>query len=178
MVSLVALFGASGCETVPPHEPGKPVREGLATEAGGISYNVFITRQLNVEDAEDRDYFGGEPAPPGAALYGVFLQACNEGREPKMAASSFKIVDIQGNEFKPADQPPTSVVAYKPRELAPGTCIPDETSVAASAPSAGAMLLFELPLPILENRPLELEILPPYDLHAREQHEVKIELDL
>ena len=45
-----------------------------------------------------------------------------------------------------------------PRTLAPKECIPQAGSVAQLGPAAGSMLLFELPLETIENRPLELEI--------------------
>ena len=55
----------------------EPAREGLAIDVGGIDYNVFITRQLNLAIPPDKAYYEGPPAKPGNALYGIFLQACN-----------------------------------------------------------------------------------------------------
>ena len=46
------------------HEPGveEPAREGLAIHVGGIDYNVFITRELNLEITPDKAYYEGPPA--------------------------------------------------------------------------------------------------------------------
>jgi hypothetical protein len=77
------------------------VREGIATDLGGLDYNVYMTRQLNPKSVEDRDYYNGPEqsqechAAPGSQtqpqltpkerpqrcptnLYGVFINVCNE----------------------------------------------------------------------------------------------------
>ena len=56
------------------------LREGLPEEVGKIDYNVYITRELNTSDVEDLGYYQGPEAPPGFALYGVFMVACNPRR--------------------------------------------------------------------------------------------------
>ena len=40
----------------------EPAREGLAVNIGGLDYNVFITRELNLAITPDKDYYGGPPA--------------------------------------------------------------------------------------------------------------------
>ena len=75
---------------------------------------------------------GAEPADParqrllqgpagqkGEALYGVFLEACNNSTESLPTASSFKIIDNQGNEFEPTELPEDNDFAYHPTELGP-----------------------------------------------------------
>ena len=54
--------------------------------------------------------------------------------------------------------PPTNVFAYRPRPLKKGDCIPAAGSAASTAPTAGALLVFRLPVAATENRPLELYI--------------------
>ena len=54
--ALLALV-ASGCGEK--GEDNDPAREGIATDLDGLDYNVFITRQLNPKDVEDRDYYNG-----------------------------------------------------------------------------------------------------------------------
>ena len=52
LLCLAALaLGLTACGTKD-EEQGvdEPAREGLALELGGVDYNVFITRQLNIED--------------------------------------------------------------------------------------------------------------------------------
>ena len=137
-------------------------REGLAVEMGGLTYNVFITRQLNPKDAEDRDYYrGGEPGPDNT-LYGVFLQVCNHGTN---AAAGGHRVHGHGHprqglrpDGAPGDQPVRIPRRHGGRrELHPG----EEQRGVERGPTAGAMLLFNLPLESTENRPLELKIARP-----------------
>jgi hypothetical protein len=137
----------------------EPAREGLALPLDGIDYNVFITRELNPKITPDRAYVeaGTEPGTD-ETLYGVFLQACNRTHEPHQAVDRFKIVDNQGNEFEPEELPEDNQFAYHPVELEPTECIPEVGSVAQLGPTAGAMLLFRIPLANTEYRPLELEI--------------------
>jgi hypothetical protein len=163
-------------------EPGleEPAREGLALDIAGLEYNVFITRQLNLEIPPDQDLYDGPAAEPGNALYGIFIQVCNEEGEPvkSASASSFKVEDNQGNEFEPIELPEDNAFAYRPRTLAKGDCIPEVGSVAQQGPTAGSMLLFEFPLENTESRPLELTIRGPFDLLEGRRESKRVELDL
>jgi hypothetical protein len=134
-------------------------REGLFEEYNGLEYKVFLTRQLNHEDPEDRAYVKGpEAPPPGQIDYGVFIQVCNMGDAPESAAESMTVVDTLGNEFEPITLPDYNVFAYVPRVLQPDECIPDPVSLAAQGPAGGALLLYRMPLETTENRPLRLEV--------------------
>ena len=135
-------------------------REGLAEELGGLEYNVFITRQLNLSLPEDKAYYNGPAAPPGSAHYGVFLEVCNREKdgEPRQSTEEFKITDTQGNEFEPVELEDDNAFAYHAAVIDPGTCIPAKGSIPQLGPTGGALLLFELPQIATENRPLELEI--------------------
>jgi hypothetical protein len=160
LLFLAALAGgASACGTKDEH-PGvdEPAREGLAVELGGVEYNVFITRQLNVKVPPDDAYFDGPEPEPGETLYGVFIQVCNHSDDTHETVDSFKITDAQGNEFEPEELPEDNHFAYHPGELLPDECMPEAGSVAQLGPSAGTMLLFRLPLQNTEYRPLELEV--------------------
>src|SRR5688572_15957155 len=88
MLALVSVAAVSACEK---KEPGvdEPAREGLAIDVGGIDYNVFLTRELNPAITPDQAYYNGEPPRPGRALYGIFIQVCNEEGEPKMSTDHF-----------------------------------------------------------------------------------------
>jgi hypothetical protein len=153
------LAVAGGLAACGDEEPGvdEPAREGLAIELEGIEYNVFITRQLNPEVTPDEAYVN-EEAPPGETLYGIFIQACNRSDEEHETASDFVVLDNQENRFEPQELPADNQFAYQSRTLAPEECIPESGSVAQLGPTAGSMLLFQLPLETTENRPLELEI--------------------
>ncbi len=135
----------------------EPAREGLAIEMGGVDYNVFITRQLNPEITPDDAYVAEDPRP-GETLYGVFIQVCNVSDDQRTPTDEFVILDNQGNRFEPEELPEDNQFAYQAGPLDPEECIPEAGSVAQLGPTAGSMLLFQLPLQTTENRPLELEV--------------------
>jgi hypothetical protein len=158
----VLASGLAACgnkDEVPGTE--EPAREGLEVRLEGIDYNVFITRQLNTKVQPDSAYYNGPEPGRGETLYGVFLQVCNNGKEPAPTAEEFSVVDNQGNEYEPTELPEENAFAYHAGELGPKACIPEAGSVAQLGPTAGSMLLFRLPLQATENRPLELEVSAP-----------------
>ena len=152
-------------------------REGLFEELNGLSYKVFITRQLNHADPEDRGYVVGPEAPPGEIQYGVFLQVCNLGEETLRSARSLTLVDTLDNEFEPMELPPSNVFAYRAAPIRPGGCIPDAASVAAQSPTGGALVIYQIPLETIENRPLELELQDGFDAEG-EPRVLAFELDI
>lgn len=173
LISAIALAACGATEAEEPH------REGLALPLEGVTYNVFITRQLNLQDVEDKGYTEGVPeAPPGSTYYGVFLEACNVTEESLETTDSFRIVDTAGNEFEPLELEPENPFAYQPVALEPDECTPAEGSVASAAPTSGALLIFEVPLTSVENRPLELEVLDGFDAAEGEPESLAFELDI
>lgn len=158
-LALVAVGTLSACGKE--KEPGEEVREGLSTPLGGLRYTVFITRQLNLANVQDRGYLPDqEDAAPGNALYGVFLEACNRSDEVHEAveASAFRITDTQENEFEPIPLDEKNPFAYKGGPVPAKNCEPRRGSLAQQGPASGSMLLFELPIEATENRPLKLHI--------------------
>ncbi len=141
-----------------------PEPEGENVIVDGLTYTVFITRELNLRDPEDHDYFQGPEAPPGFGYYGVFIQVCNDVNHTHGGASTpvdnFRIVDTEGQQFLPKQLPPTNVFAYRPRPLSAKQCIPTPGSAAAEGPIGGSLLLFKIPVTAIENRPMDLEINP------------------
>jgi hypothetical protein len=169
MLLCLALFAASfgACGTKDETQGvDEAAREGLALPLDGVEYNVFISRELNPLVTPDKSYVepGTEPDAK-TMLFGVFLQACNRGKDSVESADGFKIVDNQGNEFEPESLPESNDFAYQSRTLSPHECIPEIGSVAQLGPTAGSMLLFRLPLANTEYRPLELEIEGPKGGH-------------
>ena len=159
-VALAAL-AIAGCGPDEEERLHEPVREGLSVPLEGLDYTVFITRQLNLRDPEDKGYYSGKEAAPGNSLYGVFVEACNKGKQPVQASQEFAIEDAQGNEFHPKVLRSDNPFAYKAAPVPPKNCIPARGSLAQQGPTSGAMLLFELPLEAAENRPLELVVTGP-----------------
>jgi len=175
MVALAALLiaTATGCSK----KRVLPAREGLGVDVGGLTYTVFITRELNPRDVEDRDYIPPTDAGTGFAWFGVFLQVCNsENGTPKTPTNDLRIVDTQGNTYTPTALPPTAVFAYRPVQLDAKRCIPAPGSAAFSGPTAGSLVVFKLPIAGIENRPLDLEIAPPATGEAPKRQ--RIELDI
>jgi hypothetical protein len=169
-VCVLALAGVSGCGG---DKNPQPAREGLTVTLDGVEYTVYITRELNLKIPPDQAYYNGPEAPPGQVYYGVFLQTCNPKGGPKRTASSFKVVDNQGNEFQPTPIEAKNPFAYHPRTLAKAECIPQAGSVAQLGPTEASMLLFKLPLSNTENRPLELDIESPTGFRSK-----SVDLDL
>jgi hypothetical protein len=182
LICVLALAGAalSGCGDNP--RENNASREGLPERIGGIDYNVYITRELNLKDVEDSGYYKGPEAPPGFALYGVFMTACNpatSATSPDIpSASSFTIVDTQGNRFRPLSLPADNIWAYHPRPLKHQACVPKAGTLAASGPTNGSLLIFRLPVAALENRPLDLEIVSPPNPETGQPETGRIELDV
>ena len=175
---LAGLTALTGCKNPREHDAG---REGLPAEIGHIEYNVYITRELNLKDVEDKDYYHGPEAPPGYALYGVFLQACNPNEDVNaphwLAASRFEIEDTAGNKYTPLPLPKDNIWAYRARPLKQNACIPKVGTLASAGPTNGSLLIFKLPLQALENRPLDLLITSP-PLENGERETGRIELDV
>jgi hypothetical protein len=181
-VAVVLLLLLSGCGDNPRENDAS--REGLPERVGNIDYNVYITRELNLKDVEDLGYYDGPEAPPGFALYGVFLTACNPNEDADSPlvppATDFTVVDTQGDRFKPIPIPRHNIFAYttQARPLKHLACIPKAGSLASSGPTNGSLLIFRLPLSSLENRPLDLEIVSPPDSETGKRETGRIELDV
>jgi hypothetical protein len=173
-LALIAVLGGCGKK----EHPGEPVREGLTTPLGGLRYRVYITRQLNLKNEQDRGYYQGAEPAPGHALYGVFLEACNHGDAEAVASSSFEIHDTQENVFKPKASDSKNPFMWHGGAVEPENCEPAIGSVAKLGPASGAMILFDLPISATENRPLELHIQGPFNPGKGKNDSAIIELDV
>jgi hypothetical protein len=177
-LALVCLGVLAGCGKTS-NKPGETVREGLSTPLGGLRYTVFLTRQLNLANQEDKGYLPGhKEAPPGKGLYGVFLEACNKGDKPAVASDQFYIEDSQGNRFQPENLPRDNPFAFQGGAVPPQNCEPLRGSLAQMGPTSGAMLLFNLPLANTENRPLTLHIVGPLTSGQNTASQATVTLDI
>ncbi|CAA9466911.1 MAG: hypothetical protein AVDCRST_MAG65-379 [uncultured Solirubrobacteraceae bacterium] len=169
MLLVSALSGAgllaSGCGQL---EDVRTVgeTEGLYIDINDLRYQVQISRVLNPNDPDDRDYLAGVPeaeAPkPGETYFGVFLRVQNTTKaKTAAAAEEFEIVDTDGEHYEPIELPESNIWAYEPTELGPGELLPSENSAQFSGTTRGALLLFRLGVDTLQNRPLEFEIHSP-----------------
>jgi hypothetical protein len=155
--AAVLLLGA-GCGEE--HETEVP--EGEPLELGDVSYNVQITRFLNPDDREDREYLEGQEVPPpaGQSFLAVFIEVDNEGDEEVTLPSEddLKVVDTTGAEYEPL--PDSNIFALElGSELGAGEALPEDDTAAAAGPTQGSIILFLVPSGIGANRPLELDVI-------------------
>lgn len=157
LMVLALALGASACSS---DEESGHVVEGEPIELGDLRFNVQLTRFLNANDREDREYLEGEPtAPLGEAYLGVFMEVENEGDESVTLpeANQMKIVDTTGVEYEPVEA--ESVFGFPFGEvLGAGGEVPLPDTASASGPIQGSIVLFLLQQSSAQNRPLELEI--------------------
>jgi hypothetical protein len=167
LVSAVAGAGllASGCGQ--PHEVRTVGEtEGLYLDINHLRYQVQISRVLNENDPDDRDYLAGVPESerpgPGETYFGVFLRVQNTTEDTSAeTADEFEIVDTVEESYEPLELAEENIWAYRPTTLGPGDILPSENSAQFVGTTRGALLLFVLGVDTLQNRPLEFEIHSP-----------------
>jgi hypothetical protein len=179
--ALALAIGASGCATSSPSDQhhaggilsGREVadsnNDGAYIQAGGMTYQLQVSRVLNPWAAEDSQYFKG--LPKGMAIYhikadqlwyGVFLWAKNQHHHAITTTDNFKIVDTSGDVYHPVKlDPSANPFAWNARSLVYGETEPSQDSVAAQYFNGGKLILFKLSTSIYSNRPLTLDILSP-----------------
>lgn len=139
--------------------------EGVYVDAGPITYQVQLSRQLNPYNVEDRSYLAGQSASgptPAQEYFAVFLWAENQSKSNAATTDTFDIVDTQGNKYYPIQiNSQVNPFAWTSQDLAPNAQEPTPGSPAASGPTQGGELLFKLNNSIYSNRPLTLEIHAP-----------------
>jgi hypothetical protein len=157
-------LGLAACGNKESH-PTSADTEGPYVDAGPLSYQVQISRQLNPYSVEDHAYLAGvsAPAPTSTQLwFAVFMWAKNETHENATTSTDFDIVDTRGNRYYPvAINPQVNPFAWTGQTLRPLGIEPGPDSPASFGPTQGGELLFKLNDSILSNRPLTLEIRAP-----------------
>lgn len=162
---LGLVVGITGCGQT--NHPPTGENNGVYINAGPVTYQLQISRELNQYATEDRQYITGVPLAqtklaPGQEWYGVFLWAKNQTHEPQTTTGNFDIVDTQGKHYYPiAVNPALNSYAWTPRSLQPSGTEPAPDTTASFGPTQGSLLLFKLDNSIYSNRPLTLEIRGP-----------------
>lgn len=158
---LLLALGVSACGNKRAH-PTVADNEGFYVDAGPITYQVQLSRQLNPYSTEDKGYLTGvsaTPPRPDEEWFAVFLWAKNQTGSNHTTASSFDIVDTEGNKYYPvAINPQLNPYAWTAQMLAPLGTEPAPDSTASFGPTQGSELLFKLNTSVYSNRPLTLEI--------------------
>lgn len=162
--SLMLGFGLAACGNKQAH-PTVADNEGFYVDAGPITYQVELSRQLNPYSAEDMGYLNGvtaAPPKPDEFWFGIFLWAKNQTNSAQMTTDSFDIVDTQGNKYYPvALNPKLDPYAWTAQLLEPLGTEPAPDTTASFGPTNGQELLFKINASAYDNRPLTLEIHAP-----------------
>ncbi len=138
-------------------------------DVGPLTYEVQLSRELSPYDVEDSAYLQGlTPAQralkPGEEWFGVFMQVFNNSSTPHLASDNLTISDTQNNVYTPTVPAPTNSFAYRAGTIVPpGGRLPELSSVAANGPTQGVVLLYKIQIVSLDNRPLELKIVDPFN---------------
>lgn len=163
-VSALAV-GASACGRTA--EPSSAENDGVYVDAGPVTYQLQISRQLNPYATEDRQYLMGVPTKdlslsPTQLWYGVFMWAKNQTRQPQVTSDNFDIVDTQGDRYYPIPlNTSANGYAWTAQRLGPNGIEPGPDTQASFGPTQGGLLLFKLNDSVDDNRPLQLEIRGP-----------------
>jgi hypothetical protein len=144
---------------------------GSYVDAGPLSYQLQVSRQLNPFTPEDSGYLRGLPKADATISakqmwFAVFMWAQNTQHKIYTTTDKFDIIDTQGNVYKPIKLSPASnPYAWSSEPLAPGQTEPAPDTAASTGPAGGDLLLFKLPAigknSIYDNRPLTLQIRSP-----------------
>jgi hypothetical protein len=161
--------GATAQNTLRGHEVADSDNDGAYVEAGGITYQLQISREMNPWGVEDAQYMKGLPAgttatglPADELWYGVFLWAKDQHHRAISTppTSQFEVVDTLGNVYHPETlDSNVNPYAWNPEQLQFGETEPGEDSTAANGFTGGKLLLFKVNDTIYDNRPLTLYIL-------------------
>lgn len=163
-VAVAATTSLAACGS---EEPSVGKTEGTYVNTGDLKYQVQISRQLNADDFEDRDYLTGLPAgasklAAGQEWFAVFIRVFNRTNDPHQSASQFVIRDTTGKTYQPvALDPNLNRTAYRALVVNGGDQIPVPGSLARENLTQGGLILFKVQSASYASRPLELEITPP-----------------
>lgn len=166
---LVSLtFAACGYNQTEPVTHGE--NESVNVQAGDLVYQVQISRALNPDGVDDRQYLQGvNPADSSLDAedqwFGVWVRAENTTDTPHESTEEFKLLDASGTEYEPIEIVETNPFKYSARVVEEKSgngqpLLPDPESASGSGPIQGSMLLFKVPHTIYQNAPVELEIVP------------------
>jgi hypothetical protein len=155
--------------------------EGIWVDAGPLQYHIQASRLLEPGLVPDVSYLKGLPKgstqPTGKEVwFAVFLRIENWSDQAAQTAQRFEIVDTQGTSFSPYGlDTNVNPFAYKPMVLRPGKAVPVPDSAQDFDSTAGAELLFKIPLTNYQNRPLAFKIHSP---DGSKPAEASVDLDV
>jgi hypothetical protein len=160
-LALLATLVATGCG----QSEGEThaTTEGVYLDIGGMKYQIEMSRYMNQNDVEDREYLKGLPsgtAQPGAdeTWFGVWVRVENVSDKTLPAADTWEIRDTLDTIYRPIPiDTNLNVFAFKTGiDVPAGVTLPLPSSAAGQGPIQGSLLLFKIKNDSLSNRPLEL----------------------
>jgi hypothetical protein len=158
---LLVALALTACGNKQAH-PTTADNEGFYVDAGPITYQVQLSRELNPFNIEDREYISGATGTqpkPNEEWFAVFLWAKNQTGSNQTTTDTFDILDTQGNRYFPVPlNPKLNPFAWTAQTLAPLGTEPAPESAASFGPTQGGELLFKLNTSVYSNRPLTLQI--------------------
>ncbi|MGN6170645.1 MAG: hypothetical protein ACTHQQ_21135 [Solirubrobacteraceae bacterium] len=164
VIATASLLSACGEHTMHHADANN---NGAFINAGPLTYQLQISRELNPYGPQDSGYITGLPRGESRLTanqlwFGVFLWAKNETDRTFATTNSFDIVDTQGNVYRPLRlDAARNPYAWTSQTLAPGAVQPNFNTTAGVGPTGGELLLFKLNDSIYDNRPLSLQIRAP-----------------
>lgn len=170
VLALIALAIAGCGRTTPTSVSQDDLSNGAEPyfNAGAVTYQVQISRQLSAFDSSDVQYLAGvkdAQSIPGTELwFGVFLWAKNQNKQTEESAGveDMELIDSAGNVYKPVKlNPSVNPYAWEAEFLGQNDIEPAPDSIASDGSSGGSMVLFKLPESVYSNRPLTLRIWAP-----------------
>jgi hypothetical protein len=163
LVLVIALFAvvAAGCG----QSEGEThaTTEGVYLDIGGLAYQIEMSRYMNANDTEDREYLKGLPAgtaqpAPDETWFGVWVRVENFSGEARPAADTWEIRDTLDKIYRPLPiDTKVNVFALDTHTAVPAKgVIPNPETAPGQGPIQGLLLLFKIKDDSLQNRPLEL----------------------
>jgi hypothetical protein len=169
LCAVVLALGLAACGHKTPHPTVADANnDGGYIDAGPVTYQLQISRELNQYSVEDSVYVKGLPAGltpslgPSQEWFAVFLWAKNQTDAAQTTSDNFEVVDTQGNTYRPIKlDPALNPFAWTSQTLQPGEVQPGPNTVQADGPTQGGLLLFKVNDTVYSNRPLTLYVLSP-----------------
>ena len=167
LCAVVFALGLAACGHKTPHPTVADANnDGDYIDAGPVTYQLQISRELNQYSTEDSEYVKGLPAGIAPSLgptqewFGVFLWAKNQTKRAQTTSDNFEVVDTQGDVYHPLKlDTALNPFAWTSQTLAPNGIEPGPNSIQASGPTQGGLLLFRVNDTVYDNRPLTLYVL-------------------
>jgi hypothetical protein len=134
--------------------------------AGPVTYQIQVSRQLNPFDSDDVQYLAGVKSAQNITAqqfwYGVFLWAKNQTNRDVTTSDHFELEDSNGDIFKAFPlNANLNPYAWTAQTLAPDDIEPATDTTAGEGPNGGGLILFRLTQAVYSNRPLTLLIFAP-----------------